>query len=1428
MACRLIQSPKTGKEETSLLWNELYNLSKDETLADEQYKQISSAQFIQKFGDWVNGQSSVTTNKIGEPAFGIVKQFLKDSTNTVSGTPALTQDKEKQQALAKKIDDRIKEYSIEKVAKDPEFEDDENRGYKRVVNGVKDWVKERVSDIVKKGKSPQTLAKFQNADKATRRQWDEQREYGNQFHHDMQQIGLAALDSEGYLKPFEQIDFSNLDLQLDESLKVPMIQYLVGGKDSTGTFVPGVLYTQFEPGTLFRIEQTVYDPKRDLAGTVDITGIGPTGKLRILDWKTKFLNKKKYDDVPFFNQRDYRVQLDQYRRVYATYGIDPRDVEVAQAQPIVFEGKAEKNGAMTLTALELPQVDPKKETRKYLIPVPVQDQKTGNAQIDKYVEELYKAYEEIGKTPNDDKELRNESLNAISIAIRELQVKQNFAPLAAEAQTFMAALEGTLKQVKEVFYKDGKLIESDPSLLPEGIKTFRELLKQLDTALDNIDKYAGLYGMFQNIYGEEELSDEQKKVQKALLEVSGKVGHEKERALEMFHSLMEWYATKYGVEGILQEERTVSGIFDRSFQSTSRIQTYAVELFYKMESEAKGKRDRQIEKETRGFQAVLEPFITYAKSKGLAAKDYFTLITEKGSNKLVRKLKKEAYDLFDKATDPRTVDTAWITKNVDLIAVLDEVEEKIKRYDDFIDGNRYSSDPEEDNETKEQKKENYRRLFDFTSSKSLGWTQDDLLRKHIKEELWYTPEYEDLKKQPEALALYQWIEEYNSRAAKLGYHGKNRYYSRRFLPWVQGTFLDKLGSSKGRSLLDNLQGIYKIAEEEEQTYGKSTTLSIPAPFTRAPEKGGVIDNSAVSTDLGRNMGLYIAAVENYGAMTEIEDIADAIVTLEKGKGHLTVNRNGDIALDKEGRVEREEGNEANARLLQEHVEMTVYGKMKDETSGLPAEADKAIDRLNKFTRLKIFGLSITMPFVNTMGSSLQAGINSGKLWRGRQWAANFGKVTVNSFKGEEGNKIKGLVDYFGALTEAPSPNRLSAEKLHRWSVEKILLAPVRMADHFVQVVTALTLVENTILAPDGRLVNAREYYRNSPEYKKVYDSKTPEGERSALRKGFEDKVKSLLAERGILQKAAFNKEGLLEIEGVDRESDSYHAFRQQIRNSIADITGQLTEEDRRSFERNAILKSFAMFKTWIPRLGEVRFGNLKKNAKTDEWELGRARICLRMLFYGVEGKRGGNRFTGIIQGFKDLLDMKAMNNRGLVLLQDYYEAIKKEYKARTNKDLTMTPEQFYEMTRQAIIMQIKDTMALTSLFLMYFGYSKGLPPDDEDSLHSKNVYRTVSRVLDKLHDELSFYYNPFSAQSILNTGIMPSLNVLTDGINTFDTWRKEIFGDEETREKTHGWKTTLKNFPLFYQGTQFFLPLIDPETAKDLGIKVAANNNFRR
>jgi hypothetical protein len=364
---------------------------------------------------------------------------------------------------------------------------------------------------------------------------------------------------------------------------------------------------------------------------------------------------------------------------------------------------------------------------------------------------------------------------------------------------------------------------------------------------------------------------------------------------------------------------------------------------------------------------------------------------------------------------------------------------------------------------------------------------------------------------------------------------------------------------------------------------------------------------------------------------------------------------------------------------------------------------------------------------------------------------------------------------------------------------------MRNSDMFVQSANFFTYLRNTIVDGD-RVVNVREYLREQPEYQDIYAG--TQEERTARAEKFEKDVKELVESKGVL-KVAEIKNGDLTIPGVDRKSDSVIELRRKVQQLSKDALGNLTEDDIRNINQNIYGKSFMLFKNWIPRLVDVRLGNLKYNSASDAYEWGRMRNVFRIISEDVLGMIG------------NLSNSMQANDEGVEFMRNLYEKKKQEYETETGKPLEMTESQFIDLTRKNIKGQLVDLMFMLTIYALYLGLKANAPDDDEDAT-VKNQYKFMLRAADKIKDELAYFYDPTSLTSLVSSGIFPSTSYLNNFKKLIINFNTEMFGlavgDEELVEKTKVIKYLMKTFPVANQAAGM-LPMFYPELAKDLGIR---------
>ena len=133
-----------------------------------------------------------------------------------------------------------------------------------------------------------------------------------------------------------------------------------------------------------------------------------------------------------------------------------------------------------------------------------------------------------------------------------------------------------------------------------------------------------------------------------------------------------------------------------------------------------------------------------------------------------------------------------------------------------------------------------------------------------------------------------------------------------------------------------------------------------------------------------------------------------------------------------------------------------------------------------------------------------------------------------------------------------------------------------------------------------------------------------------------------------------------------------------IDNQHKDALGNLSEDDVRLINLNIYGKSFMMFKGWIPRLADVRFGNLKYNSASDAYEWGRMRTLTRLISEDLLGSIGN--LIASIRG----------TEKGVDFMRQMYEKKKEDYETDTGKTLNMTETEFIDLTVKNLRANILD------------------------------------------------------------------------------------------------------------------------------------------
>lgn len=1320
-----------------------------------------------------------------------------------------------------------------KISKDEDNPDEDKRGY--YINGVK--IARRVTDLVKDWYSRRFSEKQLTDNEFQKAVNDLKAEKGTAGHKDMENAFKLFVDDDGFLRkePLNDDTYTSVlnpeDRTMYETLRDNLQERL----------------NSFPEGTRFMSEMTVYDEKRSLAGTIDFLAITKEGKVSILDWKFMDLNVDRYEDVPWYKINAWRQQMQQYKIILEkAYGVKSNDFEQTRMIPIkaYYTQPNYKDEILPiLESIEIGDVKVELIDKDYLVPVGLEEETTGSKEIDELLVKLNGLYAKLSEQKATSEKAKREKatqLNALFSAIRQLQMKKSVRPLIKQSQLLNKLIERLLKNYEENWKTASAKDKTD-----DAISQLYEELEILKLAATRA--YSTLDVDLDFLFEGKELSDDDKQILSDLTSVS----HTTRKLVKKLDDVETDYVRRFVVakedsaddrfskKDIMSPEKVIKGL-SKWFSTTSTMQMRAIQTLFKKANRALAYAAQDAIDETRKIQELKLAYDQWATSKGLTKKDYFSLIKKKNKNQLIDEIDKEFYSELKDAIERK--DYSWIIQNTDKELLKELMDTRLKEEIESIENR--PAITEEDEKKKKNEIKKVRELYNIDKTTNVGWLIYDVVKKAPKREKWETKEWKELNAKDgkgefinkPALDFYNYIRERNEYFQSIAYI--NKAEARVFLPFVRKSMMEKIAMGGNIRLGEQFLRSISI-DEGDIGYGERDPLSgeikdsIPVYLTKEIE-------GEISEDLFSTMSLYNELAIKFKYLSDIEYQARALLSVERKKKSIATSDFGKTVY-KNGVLQYNPSNSENSELYQKMMKAIIYqqkyinsegfdqiltkiggfGKLINEKLGMKIfpenlegrqiSINKALDQLNNQFQFTVLGFNPMSALSNYMGGAFQSAINAGKYYTKTEFEKEVLWVTVDKMTSRTPQKYLAALEYFLPLTE--NYNRelaktLSLSKLSQESIQEFSMMLMRNGDWAVQSANFFAFLNNSIVE-NGQVVNVREYLRTQPEYQNMYAG--TEADRANRKQKFEEDVKKLLEEKGVMKLSTLNDNGTLNIPGVDRKSDSVIELRRKVQSITKDALGNLSEDDLRTINLNIFGKSFMVFKNWIPRPVDVRFGNLKYNAGSDAYEWGRMRMVYRML--SLKLWESMTNMSNILKG----------NEKGVEYIRELWEKKKQEYEEETGQELMMTEDEFMELVTSNLKNQVTELAILLTLASLVVGLKAFAPDDDEDE-SVKNMHRFLVRAMDKLRDELLYFYNPESIFNLVSNGIFPSLNYLTNFMKIFKNFTKEMYaisvGDEELEEKTHVTKYVMKSFPIIYQGVTF-LPMFYPELAKDLGIRTS-------
>jgi hypothetical protein len=1373
--------------------------------------------------DWFRGMYRKSNSDIFESVAAKIINEEFGTVDNITRTDTFYQITPEQQKILDKLQftkDNIEKVPEEQSKVDPLLMDtEEATNFYKIKDAQGNWerIKHRVTDRVKIWyKRHFGKKEFTEAEKKFN---ELKRTYGIEGHKDFEEIHSRYYNDDGTKRstPLDRPASYNLPTR---AMYIKLETYYTD------------LINLLPEGTIIKSEVIIYSKKDKEAGTIDFLAIEPDGTAHILDWKFMKVSEQS-EDIAWFKQGAFDVQLGRYKQILIDdYGI--KKFGWIRAIPILMDfGRIEKknpDSELKLKGLTIGSANADNIEDLRLLPVSEKTETTGFKQLDTLIAKLNALYAQIGKeqaTDEESREFKKDRLNTIKRAVRLLQGNKNIAPLIA---------------VIEVLRKDGQAILNDYNASYKNRPATKadSTDKELSAFSDEMNQFIELADIFADtghklaklIYDEDMLKSAKTKEEREHVKAMKKVKEDLDREIadifetkEDIKEAAKEFAKKHIgernlVAGLELPEAVVKGL-SSLFRGVSELPLRSLQILYKLVRIAQGKAKQDA---LESVSTIMDIRNRIAEKHG-DIREYISILFQKDDkggfvNKLIHQFKTEFYTGLDELVEKDVtskVKKEYLKDNVDLDAYNEEARKKIEESISWINTKNYAGTKEEVKEIRERLIENVKRTYDIDHNGFNGWNNYILKRHPLPK--WYSDIYRTIKedsKYAEAFEMYNFIKKYNEKANSIGYI--DSMVTKTFLPFVRKSGSERMawGDNKLEVISDWINSLQLRADDVG--YGQFNEItgalenSIPKyfvnDFSRTEE--GINDYTDVSEDLFKNMILYVQQVERYKYMSEIEGQLKLVKTVETYKNHLQTDRWSNV-VPKKGQDEPEQikGNEENVKIYDQFLRTLLYGQkyvLTDSDTPLhfdkitkffkttinklankevfdvneeetPTSMVKLMDAANRGFQLKTLGLSLPVGIINWFGSNIQLATQSGNYFLAREVVKNEGVIFKNILSSNEETKtFAQLVNLFMPLADDPAYEefkKAGMSKLTRGSASDFIMLFMRKPEQLVEKSIFLTLLENTMVE-NGKLVNIREFVK-----KKYADRYENAAAYKSSKKKIEEEIKQLKQSRSIATTRKMVN-GKLEIPGLDLSNkDELLRLTELTRRISRNALGGISDGDLNRMSMSIWTKSMMVFKTWIPKLTDTRFSELRKVSDDfsvevgedgftgDKYDIGRIRLLSYVLTNWITSK--GN----------SIIDIVSLTDKGIESLDALYEHYAKRYKQRTGEDFTMSRADFNDMIVNNLRRQLRELALLGALLGLLFSSGYMAPDDDEDRA-TKNAFRYYQKILDKFVGELSFFYNPLNIESILSGSIFPAIGLVADFMRFVTHLQMEITGIDIT------------------------------------------------
>lgn len=1321
---------------------------------------------------------------------------------------------------------RVKELNIEK------------RDEQYYMNGTPH--KSRVSDIVEKYYIKKFGAKKTWTDDK-QKEYDLSREHGTLIHSIIESTINMYVDKEtGLVRDTilsipEYITSSTLNKYMFEELAPQVITRL----------------SKFPEGTRFAAEEIIFNTNTNMMGTVDLIAIDPEGEISVFDWKSIIFEEySKNYGLKDFKREAFDIQMKEYKNILQTYP-NINNFGYMRMIPISKMYDKDKNGKVVLKSISA-QINADKETAEYLKPFISSAESTGNTRLDKFINSLTKQIEEVKiRYKNLDFEKMSNLVTYLHKVIYDIRTGDesllDLSNINAYISLQMSDAQNILRNINDKEKLDNKELNN---ILKE--------LRFIRSSLDYLKDSNILFKLIENDTFNA-LTEEVQELRNLLFKSEEIVEELEEKEKNLLDNL----AKASNIQGLLNPELTMN-MWNKLARSTSQGQTAAIQTLYRLTDFTYQKATFDLDSRFRKLEELKYNVDQEAQKLGVTTESLFDKLFKKDkdgkfSGHFISEVDSAFFkerEIIQKSSDIDLKKT-WFMKNYKLQEYKNWFQKERDSYIQKIAENTYSENEKFNLKLKKEIIEKFDQKYDVTKYPETALTQSNtrLWNNYIRFEIWPSKEYEEIKKYPALLEAFNYFRSINKELKDTGLLKDQNSYT--FIPNVRRGLAESLMMSDKnlKRLLPFSNFLNDIsAKDDSMYYGKvdvRTGQKVDELNIRFISDNFKKDYKEKSKDLFSSYYLMSQELAQYNHLSKIDEIAQSLLHLEKSK----------VSLDKQGNLIND--NSENAKVLETHIKALIYrqglqtkegayfsynynkfvekwnnsfaGSIKKlkpvENGEVSISGTKLIMKLNNMNSVRVLSGNISSAIANIFGGTASTYLLGRRYFSYQDVTDAMRRMESSAWYADEDMKKRAaLVDYFLPLLDEQKGikgSQLSIAKASTLLSGEWMMALQRKGDDFVQLNIFLAMLEN-FTVQDGKLVSIKKMMEDKNGFDQMFNLKT-RAEREALQNKINNDIKefreknSLVNQAKVVTKKVNGKdETFIELPGIERGSEQVMELRRLTQTIVKDAIGNVSDTDLSPYKANMLLRLFMSFKNWIPRTADVRFGEFRYDSGHDAWEYGRYRMMVKSLGGNVLmslGKllpligRGISKFEG-----QNYLIEKA---------KEVYLAKKQEImdKGLYNEKTFPKEAEFVKSYIDGVNSTFAEMRTFALLFLLLA--SAIMAPDDDDDDETKNAKRKTMRLVDKMSDELSFFYNANSFLDIMGSKPLPVISMITDleklTVNILQEFGGVVLQNEEWIDSAKPSKTFFKMFPISKEIIGY-IPIIDPELGKEMGIEITQKN----